>query len=371
MDDETRRGEGAELGFGRRFGNHMAVARYDRNGGWADTEIVEFGDLLLSPAAMVFHYGQTIFEGLKAFRQPDGSVALFRPGDHAARFIRSARRMAMPALPVEAFMAACGDLARVDHADVPIEAGRCLYLRPMMIATEVGLGVRASGQYLFAVISSPVGSYFPGGVRPVTMWATPDFVRAAPGGTGSAKCGGNYAASLKAKEQAVAQGCDDTLWLDAIEHRWIEELGGMNIVFVMGKPDGRAGVTLVAPPIGDTILDGITRRSLLALGARRGYRIEERPVSIDEACDGRSFREAFACGTAAVVAPVGAIRSPSGQSSIGDGQAGPVTLGLRDALTGLQEGRADDPFGWRVAVTPAPVTPAAVTPAAVAAVGPA
>ena len=345
MASETN-GSG-DPGFGRQFTDHMAVARYGPGRGWTDVEVVPFSELSLSPAAMVFHYGQAIFEGLKAFRQPDGAVSLFRPDENARRLNGSARRLAMPELPEETFTAACAELVRADQHWVSSTSGQSLYLRPMMIATEAGLGVRPAGEYLFAVIASPVGSYFVAGARPITVWASEDYVRAAPGGTGAAKCAGNYAASLAAKAQATAHACDEALWLDAGEHRWIEELGGMNIVLVA---DGAHGSALVTPPIHGTILDGVTRKSLLELGGSLGYQIDERPVAIDELRQPGAFREAFACGTAAVVAPIGAVRSASGHWTIGDGEAGPITNRLRDDLVALQEGRADDPFGWRVQV---------------------
>ncbi len=350
MQAETSPNGSGDPGFGRCFSDHMAIASYDLAHGWSTTEIVGFAAMSFSPATMVFHYGQAVFEGLKAFRQPDGSISMFRPDDHARRFNRSAQRLAMPAQAPGVFKAACCELVSIDQEWVPAELGHSLYLRPMMIASEVGLGARPANEYRFVVIASPVGSYYARGVEPITVWASPDYVRAAPGGTGSAKCAGNYAGSMAAKIQASAQGCDETLWLDAGEHRWVEELGGMNIVFVIDGPDG---TSLVAPPIQDTILDGITRKSLLELGRRLGYQVIERPVSIDEACRAGSFQEVFACGTAAIVAPIGAIRTPSRESVIGDGQAGPVTMRLRDALLALQDGRADDPFGWRVKVTEA------------------
>jgi branched-chain amino acid aminotransferase len=252
---------------------------------------------------------------------------------------------------------------RSDRAAVPAAAGQSLYLRPMLLATEAGLGVRAAAEYLFVVMASPVGSYLGTGLGSMTVWASREHSRAAPGGTGSAKCAGNYAASLAGRQQAAAHGCAEALWLDAVEHRWIEELGGMNVVFVA---DGRAGPELVSPPIGDTILDGVTRRSLLQLAAGMGFDVVERPVALDEACDGRSFVEAFACGTAAGVVPITAIRSATGERRIGDGEPGPVTRRLGHALLGLQEGRADDPYGWRVSVA----QPGTVVPEPVLAAGP-
>jgi len=343
-------------GFGRQFSDHMVTARYRAGSGWADPEVVPFAELSLSPAAMVFHYGQAIFEGLKAYRQPDGAVALFRPEENAARFNASAQRLAMPALPEGAFTAACAELVRVDRGWVPDTPGQSLYLRPLMVATEAALGVRPASEYLFAVIASPVGPYFASGLRPVRVWVSEDHVRAAPGGTGSAKCAGNYGASLAAKEQASSCACDEVLFLDAEEHRWIEELAGMNIILVA---HGARGPTLVTPPVGDTILDGVTRKSVLELARRLGYETIERPVALEELSQPGSFLEAFACGTAAVIAPIGALHSSSGRWNIGDGHAGPVTIRLREALIALQEGRASDPFGWRYQLNEPAPAPAA------------
>lgn len=327
--------------FGSRFTDHMVVATHDATAGWSTPELVPFADLSLSPAAMVLHYGQAIFEGLKAFRQADGSVALFRPDLNAERFDRSARRLAMPPLPSGAFTRACIDLVRADAAEVPDERGHSLYLRPMMIATEAALGVRPADEYLFAVFASPAGAYFGDGGRPVTVWAGGTQARAAPGGTGAAKCSGNYGASLAARAEAARQGCDEVLWLDAIEHRWVEELGGMNIVFV-AEADGR--LTLVTPPLTDTILDGITRRSVLELADALGYGVEVRPVALEEVLAGW-FSEAFACGTAAAIVPVGAVRTADGTTAIG-GAGAAVADRVRDALLAVQHGVAPDVHGW-------------------------
>jgi branched-chain amino acid aminotransferase len=302
--------------------------------------------MMLSPAALSLHYGQEIFEGLKAYRQPDGSVALFRPDANATRFDLSADRLAMPRLPDGMFTSSCIELVRRDEAFVPSVFGQSLYLRPIMIASEAGLGVRPANEYLYAVIASPAGSYFPGGIRPLTVWTTEHYVRAVAGGTGAAKCAGNYAASLAAKAEATSKGCDEALWLDALERRWIEELSGMNVIFVAAG-DERA--VLVTPPAVGTILDGITRKSVLLLARDLGFEVVERPIAIDEVYDG-AFDEAFACGTAAVIAPIGAIQSSRGEARFGSDGVGPVALELRDALLALQEGRAADPHGWRVPV---------------------
>jgi branched-chain amino acid aminotransferase len=333
--------------FGRVFTDRMAVATYRRASGWSPIDVEPLHAFSLHPASMVFHYGQAIFEGCKAFRGPDGTLALFRPADNARRFARSARRLAMPPLPEDAFVDACRAVVAAAAGAVPDAPGAALYLRPMMIATEASLGVRASDEYLFAVIASPAGSYFGDRAAPLTVWASREYVRAAPGGTGYAKCGGNYGGSLAAKADAHAHGCDETLWLDAHDRRWVEEMGGMNIMFV---DTSGARPVLVTPPVGDTILDGVTRASLLTLAPGLGIDVLERPVAIDELDAPGPFREAFACGTAAVVAPIGRVRSTDREVVIGDGEPGPVTLRLRDALVAIQEGRAADPFGWRMPV---------------------
>jgi branched-chain amino acid aminotransferase len=292
--------------------------------------------MALSPAAMVLHYGQAIFEGLKAYRQPDGAVSLFRVDQNAARFNRSATRMAMPDLPVELFIDACEQVVRADVDWVPTRAGQSLYLRPFMFATEPHLGVRTANEQLFSVIASPVDTFFPGGVRPIAICSAGSAVRAAPGGLGAAKCAANYSASLRTKTDAVADGFDEVLWLDSTEHRFAEELSGMNLFVVRGD-------TIVTPPTSDTILEGVTRASLLALAPTLGLQVqEERLDAFDLRAD-----EAFACGTAAVIAPIGRLDG----TAIGDGTAGAVTLRLREALVAIQEGRADDPFGWMTPVS--------------------
>jgi branched-chain amino acid aminotransferase len=328
----------------------MAVGRWSCGSGWHDWHLAPFADLSISPAAMVFHYGQAIFEGLKAYRQPSGGVALFRPMRHAQRFNRSARRLAMPELAPEVFVDACREVVRIDGDAVPHDAGHSLYLRPMLIATEPCLGVRPGAEYLFLVIASPVGCYFEAGVRPITVAVADDSVRAGPGGTGAAKCAGNYAASLLAKRDATARGCDEVVWLDARERRWVEELSGMNVFVV--RDDGGTP-TLVTPPLSDTILDGVTRSSVLRLARNLGCTAIERPLSIDEWRQGAelgTITEAFACGTAAVVAPIGRVRTTSGDFTLNDAGPGPLTLRLREELLALQEGRSADLFGWRTDV---------------------
>jgi branched-chain amino acid aminotransferase len=337
----------ANPGFGVYFTDHMVTARWNRAEGWHAAAVEPYRPLELDPAAMVLHYGQAIFEGLKAYRHADGSIRSFRPEANAERFRRSARRLAMPELPDEVFLDSLRELLAVDGRWVPAQDEESLYLRPFMISTEVGLGVRPASEYLYLLIASPAGSYFPGGVRPVSVWLSTEYVRAAPGGTGAAKFAGNYAASLVAQAQAAEQGCDQVVWLDAVERRWVEEMGGMNLFFVSSRDDG--GVHLLTPALTGTLLPGVVRDSLIALAPELGVTVEEGRISVDEwrkgAEDG-SITEVFACGTAAVIAPVGHARSRSADWTMGDGGAGAVTMRLREALLDLQYGRREDPHGW-------------------------
>ncbi|WP_335974209.1 MULTISPECIES: branched-chain amino acid aminotransferase [Streptomycetaceae] len=332
----------SDPGFGRYFTDHMVTIKWTDGRGWHDAQLVPYAPLSVDPANMTLHYAQTIFEGLKAYRQPDGGVATFRPEANARRFQNSARRLAMPELPVETFVEACDVLVRQDKDWVPSQGEASLYLRPFMIATEVGLGVRPSREYLFLVIASPAGAYFSGGVKPVSVWLSEEYVRAAPGGTGAAKTGGNYAASLVAQAQAAEQGCDQVVWLDAIERRWIEEMGGMNLYFVYGN-------RIVTPSLSGSLLPGITRDSLLAIAADLGYEVGEGRISVDDWKQGNedgTLTEVFACGTAAVITPVGSIKSTRANWTVGDGGPGEVTLRLREALLDIQTGHAPDPHGW-------------------------
>ena len=343
--DDRRTAVLADPGFGRHLSDHLVTATY-AGGRWSELRVEPMRDLSLSPAAMVLHYGQAIFEGLKAYRQPDGSVSLFRPADNAARFNRSAARMAMPSLPAATFVEACRAIVRADLDWVPTREGQSLYLRPFMVATEPNLGVRAAEELLFSVIASPVDTFFPGGVLPISIRTAGTAVRAAPGGLGAAKCAANYSASLQTKHVAVGEGFDEVLWLDAIEHRFVEELSGMNLFVVR---DGE----LVTPPLSDTILEGITRASLITLASSLGIGVREEPIDVEvwraEATDG-VVTEAFACGTAAVIAPIGTLTTDEGVCTMGDGTPGTITLRLREALVAIQEGRADDSFGWRLPV---------------------
>jgi branched-chain amino acid aminotransferase len=340
---EERAGMMQDPGFGQVFTDHMVTARYARDRGWYDASLSAYQPLTLDPATSVLHYGQAIFEGLKAYHQPDGSVAVFRPEQNARRFQRSARRMAMAELPEPLFLDAVGELVKADRDWVPTKPGEALYLRPLEIAMDPFLGVRPAENYLFLLFASPAGAYFTGGVRPVTVWLSTEYTRAAPGGTGEAKCAGNYAASLVAQAQAAERGCDQVVWLDAIEHRYVEEMGGMNLYFVFA--DGR----LVTPALTGTLLPGVTRDSILALGADMGLDVEERLISTEEweaGCADGAISEVFACGTAAVVTPVGSVKHARGSFDVADGEPGAVTMKVREALLGIQHGTAPDPHGW-------------------------
>jgi branched-chain amino acid aminotransferase len=337
----------AAPGFGKYFTDHMVTIDWTAEQGWHDPAVGPYRPIELDPATTVFHYAQEIFEGLKAYRQPDGTIASFRPDVNAARFRASAQRLAMPELPDELFIGSLRELVALDRRWVPANEDESLYLRPFMIATGVGLGVNGpSSSFRYVLIASPAGPYFAGGIKPVKVWLSTEYVRAAPGGTGFAKCGGNYAAAFVAQAQAVAQGCDQVVWLDAVERRWVEEMGGMNLCFVFGSGDD---VRLVTPELTGSLLPGVTRRSLVELAAQLGYPVEERRISTDEwekkAASGE-LTEVFACGTAAVITPVGTVKSAETEFTISGGEPGPVTLGLRSALTAIQYGTAPDANNW-------------------------
>lgn len=333
------------LGFGRVFTENMVQIRY-ADGAWQRGELVPYGPITLDPAASVLHYGQAIFEGFKAYRQPDGGLATFRPEANGKRFAASAARLAMPALPVDLFVGAADVLLRHEDAWVPSGVGQSMYMRPLMIATEAALGVRPAKEYVFLLFGSPSGDYFPQGVKPISLWLTKDYVRAAPGGTGEAKCAGNYAASLVAQQQAIDEGCVQVIWLDAVERKYVEEMGGMNLFFVY--KDG-AGHKLVTPQLTGTLLAGVTRDSLLKLAADLGYGIEEKMVSVQDWEDGLndgSLIEVFACGTAAVITPVGEVKFAGGKWDINGGEFGLHARKLREALLAIQYGQAPDPHRW-------------------------
>ena len=334
----------ADPGFGRHFTDNMATASWDAESGWHDAQIAPFRPFTLSPASAVLHYSQSIFEGLKAYRHADGSVHLFRPEANAARFARSARRLALPELPTEDFLSSLAELVRAEIAWVPSGGGETsLYLRPLMFGDEAFLGVRPSRTAQYAVLASPAGAYFARGPVPVSLWVSEHYTRAAPGGTGAAKTGGNYASSLLPQQEAVANGCDQVVFLDAAERRWVEELGGMNVFVV--RSDG----TVVTPPLTGSILEGVTRDAILAFAGELGYAASEQPIALDELrADARAGRvsEVFACGTAAVVTPVGQIVQSGHETLVLGEESGPVTTAIRAALLDLQYGRRPDPAGW-------------------------
>ncbi|MFD7168147.1 branched-chain amino acid aminotransferase [Streptomyces violascens] len=341
----------ASPGFGRTFTDHMVTLRWSAERGWHDGRVEPYGPFVLDPATSVFHYGQECFEGMKAYRQASGAIGLFRPEENAARFNRSADRMGMPQLPEETFVRALELLVSQDSEWVPDVMGTSLYLRPFMIATQPALGFTLpSDSYLFCVIASPATAAFGAGAvpRPLTVWLSEDYTRAAPGGTGAAKTGGNYAGAFKATQQAVANGCDQVVWLDAAEHTWVEEMGGMNLFFVYA-PGGDGKPRIVTPPLTGTLLPGVTRDTLLTLAPQLGFAAEEHRISVGQwrqQCASGELAEVFACGTAAVISPVGLVRSASGDWQIGDRRPGPVTLRLREELLGIQHGQRPDPFSW-------------------------
>ncbi|MFI6298114.1 branched-chain amino acid aminotransferase [Nonomuraea sp. NPDC050790] len=333
----------ASPGFGKAFTDHMVSIDYTEGAGWHDARLTPYGPLTLDPATSVFHYAQELFEGLKAYRHANGSIVTFRPYANAARFNQSCLRMAMPELLEDTFVEALEVLVQADRDWVPTTEGHSLYLRPFIIATQVGLGVNyPSENYRFMVIASPAASYFSGGVKPVSVWLSTDYTRAAPGGTGAAKCGGNYAGAFVAQREAVAQGCDQVVWLDSHEHRYVEEMGGMNLFFVYGD-------RLLTPALTGTLLPGITRESILTLAGDLGLKAEEGRLSIEEwqaGCESGELTEVFACGTAAVVTPVGSVKGADRAWTVGDGTPGPVTMRVRDELVGIQYGTRPDPHAW-------------------------
>ncbi|MEO9599691.1 branched-chain amino acid aminotransferase [Parasphingorhabdus sp.] len=330
-------------GFGSLFTDHMAMIRYTEADGWHDAKITQRKPISMDPASSVLHYAQEIFEGMKAYRLDDGATALFRPDENAKRFQDSARRMAMPELPQSLFLDSVESLVDIDRQWFPSVEGGSLYLRPFMFASEVFLGVRPAKEYLYMVIASPAGGYFKSGASAISIWVSEHYSRAAPGGTGAAKCGGNYAASLVAQAEAIEKECDQVVFLDAAEHKWVEELGGMNLFFVMD--DGK----LVTPPLSGTILPGITRESIITLAREEGLTVAEEPYAIDQweadAASGKLV-ETFACGTAAVVTAVGTVRSSDGDFTIGSGGPGQLTEKLRRRLGDIQRGVAPDDHGW-------------------------
>lgn len=333
----------ADPGFGDYFTDHMSVATWTSEGGWHDDLVQPYGPFLMDPATAVLHYAQEIFEGMKAYRHADGSIHLFRPEANARRFQTSAARLMLPELPTADFITGVTELVKADARWVPDAAGeRSLYIRPFLFASEVFLGVRAAQRVTFSVIASPSGPYFTGGVKPVDIWLTDTYARAGVGGTGAAKCGGNYAASLIAQYEGYDHGCSQVLFIEAADKDRVEELGGMNVFLVTS--DGH----LITPGLTGTILEGITRDSILEVAADLGLVPEERRITPEELvggiADGTTV-EAFSCGTAAVVTPIGAFKSTKGEWRLPE-NGSPQTIGIRNAVLNIQYGRAADTHGW-------------------------
>ena len=330
------------LGFGRHFSDHMLIMSYTEGKGWHDASIQPYRNFSLDPAAMVLHYGQAIFEGMKAYRGKDGGIYLFRPADNLARMNLSAARLCMPQLEVDKVLAAMKELLRLDQDWIPSTKGATLYIRPTMIATEAALGVRPAKQYLFFVILSPVGAYYPEGFNPVKIYVTDKYVRAVPGGVGHVKTAGNYAASIMAAVEAQQAGFTQVLWLDAVERRYIEEVGTMNIFFVIGDE-------IITPPLGGSILPGITRDSVIQLVKDWGLAVRERRITIDEvlaAQENGSLKEIFGTGTAAVISPVGSLHFQGRDCLINNGKTGVLSQRLFDELQAIQYGTREDSHGW-------------------------
>ena len=332
--------------FGTYFSDHMFLMNYDAGKGWHDARIVPFGDLQLSPAAMVLHYAQEIFEGMKAYRSDKGEVLLFRPEENIRRMNSSADRLCIPQIPEDVFMTALMTLVELDKDWVPAEPDTSLYIRPFAFATDPHLGVHASHSYLFAIITCPVGSYYPEGLNPVRIMIENSDVRAVRGGTGYTKCGGNYAASIRAGARAEEQGYSQVLWLDGVNRRNIEEVGAMNVMFKIGGK-------IVTPALTGSVLPGITRKSAVELLKSWGYTVEERELPVDElvaAADNGTLEEAWGTGTAAVISPIGEINFDGKKHEIGGFKIGELTQKLYDTLTGIQWGKQEDSFGWSVKV---------------------
>ncbi len=337
---------GQKLGFGKIFTDHMFVMNYTEGKGWHDARIEPFQNISLSPAAMVYHYGQEMFEGLKAYKNENGEVFLFRPDMNAKRTNATNDRLVIPQIPIEDFVQAVSAVVDVDRDWIPTEAGTSLYIRPFIIATDEFLGVAPSKTYLFMVILSPSGAYYESGLAPVGIWIEDEYVRAVRGGIGFAKTGGNYAASLIAQQKAHDAGYSQVLWLDGVDRKYIEEVGAMNIFFkIAGK--------VVTPALSGSILPGITRNSVIEVCKSWGYDVQERKISVDELIEAQkngTLEEVWGTGTAAVISPVGKLRYGNEVMTIQNGETGELSLKLYDTITGIQLGRLPDTFGWRVKV---------------------
>lgn len=338
--------QGTNLGFGKLFTDHMFLMDYTAGEGWHDARIVPYAPLPMDPACVVFHYAQEIFEGMKAYRTAENNIQLFRPECNAQRFQDSAERLCIPKIPNEDFVQAVRELVAIDRDWVPSAEGASLYIRPFVFATDVGLGVHASKHYLFCVICSPSGAYYAEGLDPVKIYVEDEYIRAAPGLTGFCKCGGNYAASILAGEKAEKLGFSQVLWLDGVEKKYVEEVGSMNIMFMI---DGK----VYTAPTAGTVLPGVTRRSIIELLRDWGYEVVEGKLAIADimkAAEDGKLQEVFGTGTAAVVSPVKELDWEGKQAMIGGGKIGPVTQKLYDTLTGIQWGKLPDTKGWTVRV---------------------
>lgn len=336
----------SDLGFGQYFTDHMFMMDYTEGRGWHDPRIVPYGPLPLDPAALVLHYNQEVFEGMKAYPLPDGGVALFRPDKNFERMNASLQRMSMPTVEPDMFLQALKEVVLLDRESIPTSEGTSLYIRPTAIATEAALGVRYSKSYLFYIILSPVSSFYPEGFSPTKIYVSDEYIRAAQGGAGAAKTSGNYGPTLVASKQAAQKGYTQVLWLDAIERKYVEEVGTSNIFFLINDE-------LVTPPTGGTILKGVTRNSVIQMAKYWDIPVSERPVTIDEVIDGvhnGTVKEIFASGTAAVISPVGVIGYKEEALQVADGQIGTLAQRLYDELTGIQRGHKEDPFGWRIKI---------------------
>lgn len=331
-----------KLGFGKIFTDHMFIMKYTEEKGWHDAQIKPYGPLALDPAAMVFHYGQEIFEGQKAYKSPTGDILLFRPRENAKRLNRSAQRMCIPSIPEADILLSVEELVKIDARWIPDVKGTSLYIRPTMIASEAALGVRAAAEYFYFIILAPSGPFFKEGFNPISLWVSREYARAGAGGTGAAKAGGNYGGSLVAGALAAKKGYSQVLWLDAKEHRFAEEVGAMNIFFVRENK-------LITPPLTGTILPGITRKSVLEMAEDLGISAEEKQTTIEEIADhieSGKITEVFGAGTAAVISPVGKINIDGEDYIINNNEVGPWARKFYDTLTDIQYGLADDPYGW-------------------------
>ncbi len=343
---KTKPSDESKLGFGRSFSDHMFLMNYTAGEGWHDARIVPYAPIELDPSCMVLHYAQEVFEGMKAYRWADGSIHLFRPYENAKRMQNSNERLCMPAVPEETFVQAIKELVTVDAEWVPHNPGTSLYIRPFIFATDAHLGVHSSATYLFCIICSPSGSYYPNGMSPVDIYVESRDVRAVRGGTGFAKCGGNYAASLRAGQEAEKKGYVQVLWLDGVERKYVEEVGAMNVMF---KVNGK----VITPMLSGSILPGVTRKSCIDLIRSWGIEVEERLVTAEElfeAAENGTLEEAWGCGTAAVISPIGSMGWEDKKAVINGGKIGPTAQKLYDTLYGIQSGNVEDTLGWTLKV---------------------